>query len=112
MAEGLAKKYAKDKFEIFSAGSKPVGFVRPKAIKVMKEIGIDISNQSPKGFSDLPYKEFDYVITMGCDVVCPFSLTKQEIEWEIKDPIGKPIEVFRNVRDTIEEKLARFFKKR
>lgn len=105
ITEGFAKKFGEGKIEVFSAGSKPSGIVNPKAIVAMKEIGIDISNQRSKGFVDLPYKEFDYLITMGCKDVCPFVPSKEKIDWEIGDPKGKSIEEFRKVRDNIESKV-------
>ena len=66
MAEGFAKFYGKDKIEVYSAGSDPSRKVNRSAIEVMKEKGIDISRQKSKGFSELPHKNFDYVISMGC----------------------------------------------
>jgi arsenate reductase len=109
MAEGFAK--ASGKIEAFSAGSKPSGEIDLNAVAVMKEERIDISNQKSKGFSDLPYQEFDYVITMGCKDVCPFHPSKEKIDWEIEDPKGKPIEEFRKARDKIEEKVKEFIAK-
>lgn len=110
MAEGFAKFYGKDKIEAFSAGSNPSGKVDQTAIDVMKEKGIDISSQKSKGFKELHYKDFDYVITMGCGDVCPFVPAKTRIEWEIEDPKGKPKEKFREVRDKIEKKIKEFMK--
>ncbi len=108
MAEGFARKLAGDKFEVYSAGSHPAGFVAPNAIAVMKEIGIDISGQKSKGFADVPQKGFDYVISMGCKDVCPIYPAKEKIEWDIEDPIGQPIEVFRQVRDKIRSRVEEF----
>ena len=111
MAEGFAKFYGRDKIEAFSAGSNPSGKVDQIAIEVMKEKGIDISSQRSKGFNDLPYKSFDYVITMGCGDVCPFVPAKERIEWEIEDPKEKQKEKFREIRDKIENKLKEFLKR-
>jgi arsenate reductase len=111
MAEGFAKFYAKGKIEVFSAGSNPSGKVDQTAIEVMKEKGIDISDQKSKGFKELPYKDFDYVITMGCGDVCPFVPAKQRIEWEIEDPKGKSKEGFREARGMIEKKVKEFLKR-
>ena len=111
MAEGFAKFYGRDKIEVLSAGSNPSGKVDQTAIEVMKERGIDISNQKSKGFNDLPSKSFDYVITMGCGDVCPFVPAKTRIEWGIEDPKGKPKEKFREARDKIEEKIKELLRK-
>ncbi len=101
MAEGWAKHLAGDKLDVYSAGSKPSGIVSANAVSVMKEVGVDISSQSSKGFADLPHKEFDYVITMGCGDVCPFYPAKQKLDWQIEDPIGQGLDVFRRARDEI-----------
>lgn len=109
MAEGWARHLFGDKIEAYSAGSKPSGIVNPDAIKVMAEIGIDISGQKSKGFNDLPIKEFDYVITMGCQDSCPFFPAKEHLDWQIEDPKGKGIDVFRRVRDEIGKKVKELF---
>ncbi len=101
IAEGFARKYGGDRVEAYSAGSKPSGVVNPDAIRVMGEIGIDISKNVSKGFADLPVKNFDYVVTMGCQDVCPFIPARENIAWQIEDPKGKPPEVFRCIRDEI-----------
>src|SRR3989337_1839679 len=111
MAEGFAKFYGRDKIEVFSAGSNPSGKVDQIAIEIMKEKGIDISSQRSKGFNDLPYKSFDYVITMGCGDVCPFVPAKERIEWEIEDPKGKTKGEFREAREVIEKKVKEFLKR-
>ncbi|MFH0887151.1 MAG: arsenate reductase ArsC [bacterium] len=111
MAEGFAEKYRGDEIEVFSAGSYPSGRVNPDAIKVMGEIGIDISKHRSKGFNDLPYKMFDYVVTMGCGDVCPFIPSKQNIDWQIPDPTGIGMDHFRKVRDEIGEKVKELLSK-
>ncbi|MBI5701469.1 arsenate reductase ArsC [Candidatus Saganbacteria bacterium] len=101
MAEGFAKKYAGDKIEVFSAGSKPLGKLNPVAIQVMQDIGIDIAKQVSKGFDSLPYKKFDYVVTMGCGDACPFIPSTEHLDWKIEDPKGKPISEVAKIRDEI-----------
>jgi protein-tyrosine-phosphatase len=105
MAEGIAKKISSGNVLAFSAGSKPSGRVNPDAIDVMKEIGIDISDHASKGFRELPVKEFDYVVTMGCQDVCPFVPAKEHIDWQIDDPKGRDKDFFRKVRDEIRQKV-------
>ncbi len=105
MAEGFARKFGKDILEPYSAGSKPSQKINPDAIKVMEELGINISSYKPKGFKDLPITTFDYVITLGCGDVCPFIPAKEHIDWHIDDPKGKDIEYFRKIRDFIEDKV-------
>ena len=105
MAEGFARQLGRGILEAYSAGSKPSGVVNPEAVKAMQEVGIDISAQQSKGFNQLPVKEFDYVITLGCRDVCPFVAAKKHIEWQIADPKGKNADEFRKTRDEIRSKI-------
>ncbi|MDD4878977.1 MAG: arsenate reductase ArsC [Candidatus Omnitrophica bacterium] len=107
IAEGFAHSLGGHVMEAYSAGSKPSGKVNPYATKVMWEEKVDIFSQKSKGFNDLPVKDFDYVISMGCKDTCPFVPAKKHIEWNIPDPKGKEIEFFRMVRDTIKEKILK-----
>ncbi len=104
MAEGFARKYLKG-WEIFSAGSRPAGFVHPFAIEVMKEKGIDISIQKSKGIWELPEVEWDLVVLVCSDEECPMVKGKKVLVWGIEDPIGKDIEFYRKVRDEIEHRV-------
>jgi arsenate reductase len=105
MAEGFAEALGKGKVKVYSAGSHPSSAIDPMVIEVMREKGIDLSSKRPKGLNDPPSIEMDYLVTMGCEETCPAIPAKKIIEWEIPDPKGKSIEVFRQVRDLIEEKL-------
>ena len=102
IAEAFAKALGQGTAEFYSAGSRPASQIDPLVIEVMKEKGIDLSTKRPKGLNDLPPIEMDYLVTMGCEETCPAIPTKKVIEWEIPDPKGKPIEVFREVRDLVE----------
>jgi len=105
MAEGFAEVLGREKVAVYSAGSRPSSEIDPLVIEVMKEKGIDLSTNRPKGLNDLPPIEMDYLITMGCEVTCPAISAKRIIEWEIPDPKGKSIDVFREVKDLIEDKI-------
>jgi arsenate reductase len=109
MAEGLLRHEMGDKFEVFSAGTKPTQ-VRPEAIAVMKEIGIDIGAHRSKSVDEFAAQEFDYVITV-CDhanEICPvFPGKTQRLHWPFEDPTDEAS--FRKVRDQIRFKL-RFFR--
>ena len=110
MAEGIAKHLGKGIFEVYSAGSKPKGEVDPSAIKVMQEIGVDISSYKSKGFNEVPIRDFDYVITLGCKDICPFFPAEKHIEWHIDDPKGKDIDSFRKTRDTLKYRIEQLIK--
>ncbi len=101
MAEGFARSLGSKVIEAYSAGSHPSGTVNPRAIEVMKEVGIDLSGFRSKGFPDLPIPSFDYAVTLGCRDACPLVPAQRHIEWRIEDPKGKDIASFRTVRDAI-----------
>ncbi|AYO31719.1 arsenate reductase ArsC [Biomaibacter acetigenes] len=88
MAEGFARKYGKDVIEAFSAGTHPASEIDPNAVAVMKEKGIDLSEQYPKLLKDIP-SELDILITMGCNVECTFVPCKIREDWGLDDPVGK-----------------------
>ncbi len=116
MAEGLLRHDGGGRFEVFSAGTKP-SQVRPEAIAVMRELGIDISSHRSKSVDEFSGQEFDYVITV-CDNAnesCPvFPGRTRRVHWGFEDPAAVKgdettrLAVFRRVRDEIREKLAGF----
>lgn len=110
MAEGFAKHLGADLIDAYSAGSRPSGQVNPRAVTVMSEVGIDISSQASKGFADLPAKEFDLAVTLGCQDICPFVPADKHIEWQIEDPAGRDMDTFRNVRDQIRDNVTALIK--
>lgn len=110
IAEGVAKTYFSDRIEAFSAGSNPAAAVHPNAIIVLKEIGFDTSTLSPKGFLDLPNREFDYLVTMGCGETCPYVPSKAQIVWNLPDIKNSPIEEIREMRSTIKQNIENLLK--
>lgn len=116
MAEGFAKKMLPKNMEIFSAGLEPKG-VHPMAIKVMQEVGIDISKQESKNISEIPLDKINIVITLCGDAAerCPIFPGKVErIHWALEDPAkakGSEEEiaiVFRKVRDNIKSCIINY----
>jgi arsenate reductase (thioredoxin) len=113
MAEGLLRHMSGDKFEVSSAGVAPT-HVRPEAIEVMREIGIDISGNRSKSVAEFAGWQFDYVITV-CDNAnqqCPmFPGKTKRIHWSIEDPAAvegdeeAKLTVFRRVRDELRSRL-------
>jgi arsenate reductase (thioredoxin) len=116
MAEGILRHLAGDDFEVASAGVAP-SQIRPEAIKVMGELGIDISGQRSKSVDEFLRQEFHYVITV-CDNAneqCPvFPGPTERIHWSFADPAAvqgdEParLAAFRRVRDEIAERLKAF----
>ncbi len=105
MAQGFAEVFGKEKLEVYSAGSRPSSQIDPLIIEVMKEKGIDLASKKPKSLNDLPPVEMNYLVTMGCEETCPAVSARKIIEWQIPDPKGKSIDIFREVRDLIEDKV-------
>lgn len=110
MAEAWAKKLGSDVMEVYSAGTERYPEVKPLAVKVMEEVGIDMSNQYPKLLENIP-EEVDYLITMGCNVVCPSIPNAYSEDWGLEDPSNGPIEGYRETRDIIEDKIKDFIKR-
>lgn len=104
MAEGWAKKLGSHVLEVYSAGTEEYPEVKPDAVKVMEEAGVDMSEHRPKLLSEIP-EEVDILVTMGCNVVCPYWPNQHQEDWGLDDPSGGPLEDFRNTRDLIKEKV-------
>lgn len=110
LAEGILREAAGDLFDVQSAGSKPAGYVHPLAIKVMKEIGIDISTHSSKHLDQFLARPVETVITVcgNADQACPvFPGQVNRHHWPFYDPAKaegtdeEKLQVFRTVRDEI-----------
>jgi arsenate reductase (thioredoxin) len=116
MAEGLLQHDAGDKFEVESAGTK-ASFVRPEAIAVMREAGIDVTGHRSKNVDEFQGQDFDYVITV-CDnarETCPVFFGKaQKLHHDFEDPAAasgseeQRLAVFRRVRDELRSYLQAF----
>jgi len=104
ISEGWAKHLGSDVIDAYSAGIEKYHQVKPLAVQVMEEAGVEMSDHRPKLLEDIPL-EVDILISMGCGVVCPFVLCKYEEDWEIEDPSGGPIEDFRVTRDILKERV-------
>ena len=104
MAEGWANYLGKEVLEAYSAGTEQYHEVKPLAVEVMEEIGIDMSTHRPKLLSEIP-NDIDILITMGCGVECPFVPCKNREDWGLQDPSCGPIEAFRVTRELIKSKV-------
>jgi protein-tyrosine-phosphatase len=107
MAEAFANEHGKGKYIVSSAGNKPADKVNPVVVEVMKEKGIDISNNKPKLLNFQMTQDADLIVTMGCNDqgICPGPFFKPTIDWKLEDPKGKPIEEVRKIRDDIEQRV-------
>ena len=105
IAEALGKHFASDVFESYSAGTETKPEINQDAVRIMKQLyGIDMEKtQYSKLLSDIP--PVDVVITMGCNVNCPYLPCKYREDWGLNDPTGNTDEVFIEVIKNIEEKI-------
>lgn len=105
IAEALCKQFAGDLFECYSAGTETKPQINGDAVRLVKELyGIDMEKtQYSKLLSDIP--PVDIVVTMGCNVECPFLPCKHREDWGLDDPTGKSDEEFIEVIKTIETKV-------
>ena len=104
MAEAFGKVLGLDVIEAYSAGTEMRQAINPDAVRIMKEIGIDMELlQKPKLLTAIP--DVDIVVTMGCNVTCPFLPCKHREDWGLADPSGKSDEEFRLTRDQIKAKM-------
>ncbi len=107
MAEAFFRKFTQDRFNVISAGTIPSTMLNPIVMQVMKEIGIDITNQSPKTLSNSMISNSFKTINMGCmdKESCPALFVKDTIDWNIPDPKEKTIEQVREIRDQIKSEV-------
>lgn len=104
MAEAFGKVLGLNVFESYSAGTEERDCINQDAVRIMKEIGIDMElTQRPKLISEIP--DVDIVITMGCNVNCPHLPCTHREDWGLDDPSGQSDEAFRYTRDTIKQKV-------
>ena len=105
MAQALGRHLASDVFESYSAGTETKPRINQDAVRLMKQVyGIDMEKtQYSKLLSDIP--PVDVVITMGCNVSCPFLPCEHREDWGLEDPTGQPDEVFLKIVKDIEQKV-------
>ncbi len=105
MAAGFARQIGGGNVIVHSAGSAPGERLHPAVVEAMREKGIDISNEAPKGLTDEMGRSADVIITMGCGEACPAYLGKRYLDWDLEDPAGKDVEGVRAIRDEIEARV-------
>ncbi|MFF7205383.1 arsenate reductase ArsC [Streptomyces sp. NPDC008141] len=103
MAAGWLSHLAGDRIEVRSAGSAPADQVNPAAVEAMREVGIDITAETPKILTVDAVKASDVCITMGCGDTCPVFPGKRYLDWTLEDPAGQGVEAVRPIRDEIKK---------
>ncbi|MFG2047966.1 arsenate reductase ArsC [Micromonospora sp. NPDC048935] len=106
MAAGWLRHLASDTIEVRSAGSEPADQINPVAVEAMREVGIDITGQTPARLTWDTARASDVIITMGCGDACPVFPGKRYEDWKLTDPAGQPLDVVRQVRDDIRHRIV------
>ena len=105
MAAGWLRHLAGDAVEVRSAGSAPKDQINPVAVEAMREVGIDITGQTPTLLEAATAQDSDVIITMGCGDACPIFPGKRYEDWKLEDPAGKGVEAVRPIRDDIKARV-------
>ena len=105
MAAAYLTALAGDRVEVRSAGSAPADTVNPAVVDAMREVGIDVSAETPKVLTIEAVQSSDVVITMGCGDACPIFPGKRYEDWKLDDPAGKGVDAIRPIRDEIRERI-------
>jgi protein-tyrosine-phosphatase len=110
MALGWFKHLARGRAIAWSGGSEPGTEINPSAVAAMREVGIDVTGEFPKPWTDEVLRAADVVITMGCGDECPFYPGKRYDDWALEDPAGLGVEAVRPIRDEIRARVVELLK--
>jgi arsenate reductase (thioredoxin) len=105
MAAGWLRHLAGDTVEVRSAGSEPADQINPVAVEAMREVGIDITANSPRKLDWDTAQSSDVLITMGCGDACPVFPGKRYLDWVLDDPAGQDLDAVRRIRDEIKRRV-------
>jgi arsenate reductase len=101
MAAGWLRHLAANTIDIRSAGSEPAEQINPTAVQAMREVGIDITGNTPQLLDWDTARAADVIITMGCGDACPIFPGKRYEDWTLTDPAGQDLDTVRTIRDDI-----------
>ena len=107
MARGFFAHLAGERAVAWSGGSEPGNEINPAGVEAMAEVGIDITEEFPKPWTDEIVEAADIVVTMGCGDACPIYREKRYEEWTLPDPAGQSLDAVRPIRDDIEKHVRR-----
>jgi protein-tyrosine-phosphatase len=105
MALGYFARLVGDRAIAYSGGSEPADQINQAAVAAMAEVGIDITSQQPRRWTQEMVEEADVVVSMGCGDTCPVIPGRRYEDWVLPDPAGKPLDEVRPIRDEIEGRV-------
>ncbi len=105
LAAGILRHLAGDRVTVRTAGSAPAPEVRSSVVTALDEIGVTIGAEFPKPLTDDAVRAADYVVTMGCGDACPVYPGRRYLDWDLEDPVGKPLETVRRIRDDVARRV-------
>ncbi|MFD5697311.1 arsenate reductase ArsC [Streptomyces lasiicapitis] len=105
MAAAFLARIGAGRVEVRSAGSAPAETVNPAVVEAMREVGVDLSAETPKVLTPDAVRLSDVVITMGCGDACPVFPGKRYLDWKLDDPAGQGVDAVRPIRDEIERRV-------
>lgn len=109
MAGAFAQRLGGERLDVMTAGSLPAKEVDPLMIQVMAEKGFDLAFRSPRSLDQaIALHQPEIIVTMGCGEACPHVPGAVQMDWDLPDPAGKPVEFMEKVRDEIEEEVSEF----
>ena len=106
MALGYFNHLAGDRGVAWSGGSEPADEINPAAVEAMREVGIDITGQTPRLLAYETAQDSDVIVTMGCGDACPVFPGKRYEDWKLDDPAGQDLDTVRRIRDDIRDRVA------
>lgn len=110
MAAALTEHLSARKVHVRSAGSEPVDTVNPTVLEALAERGIPLSAPYPKPLTHSAVQAADVIVTMGCGDACPVFPGKRYEDWDVADPDGQPLDVVRDIRDDIQQRVTRLLR--
>lgn len=105
MSQVLFERAAQGRHTAASAGTIPADRVHPEVVAAMSELGVDLSDRTPRALDRELAEQADVVVTMGCGDECPYIPGRRYVDWDLEDPKGLPIDEVRQIRDDIDSRV-------
>lgn len=105
ISQALFERAAAGRHTAASAGTTPAGHVHPEVVEVMAELGIGLADRTPQPLTRELAERADVVVTMGCGDECPYVPGARQLDWDLPDPRGRPIDEVRATRDEIARRV-------